>query len=100
VSLAGYAALGVMLMWGAWKDCIYYLTSLLVCAFSGLEDVLYYLLDGKQIPDSLPWLDPNPMIYDTSRLGLVFSVLFWLAMLVVMYFLLYVWKKDRSRSLA
>jgi hypothetical protein len=100
VSLAGYAAIGLILMWGEWKDCIYYLLSLLVCAFSGLEDVLYYLMDGKPIPASLPWLGGNPMIYGTSRLDLVLSVVFWIAILTVIYFLLYRWKKDRSTSLA
>jgi hypothetical protein len=98
-SLAGYATIGLILMWGAWKDCLYYLLSLLICAFSGLEDVLYYLMDGKPIPDSLPWLDPNPMIYDTSRLGLVLSVAFWIAMLGVIYFLMYEWRKNRPTSL-
>lgn len=103
VSLAGYAVLGVILMWGCWKDCFYYLLSLLICAFSGLEDVLYYLMDGKAIPASLPWLDRNPMIYDTSRIGLVLSVVFWIAVLVITYMLLYVRKreqKERTPSMA
>lgn len=102
VSLAGYAAIGVILMWGEWRDCLYYLVSLLVCAFSGLEDVLYYLMDGKSIPASLPWLGGNPMIYGTSRLDLILSVSFWLIMLVIMYVLLYKWRwrRDRSASLA
>jgi len=100
VSLAGYAMIGLILMWGAWKDCVYYVLSLTVCAFSGLEDVLYYLMDGKPIPESLPWLDPNPMIYDTSRIGLVVSVVFWIGMLGVAYFVMYEWKRERSPSVA
>ena len=92
VSLAGYAIIGVVLLWGSWKDCVYYLTSLFVGAFSGLEDVLYYLLDGKAMPASLPWLDGNPMIYHVSRTGVIWSVIFWMLTLVILYFVLYHWR--------
>jgi hypothetical protein len=92
VSLAGYAILGIVLMWGAWKDVIYFLTSLFVGAFSGLEDVLYYILDGKPMPDALPWLDDNPMILHVSREGVLGSVFFWLMALVLLYIVLYQWR--------
>ena len=95
ISLAGYAAMGVLLMWGNLKDCLYFLLSLFVSAFSGLEDLLYYILDGKPIPDALPWLDNNPMIHHSTRVGLVSSVAFWLILLVVLYFMLYEWKNRR-----
>lgn len=96
VSLAGYALLGLLLMWGAWKDVAYYLISLFVTAFSGLEDVLYYVLDGKPMPEHLPWLDWNPMIVEVSRTGVIASVLFWIAALIVLYVMLYEWRRDRS----
>ena len=93
VSLAGYATIGILLMWGEWKDCLFFLTSLFVGAFSGLEDVLYYLLDRKPMPESLPWLDGNPMIYHVSREGVLLSVLFWLTSLVLLYIWLY-WHRN------
>lgn len=92
VSLAGYAILGVVLMWGAWKDCLYYLISLFVGAFSGLEDVLYYLLDGKPMPESLPWLEDNPMIFHVSREGVLGSALLWMMALLLLYVVLYHWR--------
>ena len=92
VSLAGYAIMGVILMWGAWKDCIYFLTSLFIGAFSGLEDMLYYLLDGKPMPDILPWLERNPMIYHVSREGVIGSVAFWMIALILLYIVLYRWQ--------
>jgi len=95
ISLAGYAVMGLLLMWDSWKDCLYFIISLFVTAFSGLEDMLYYLLDGKPIPDALPWLDNNPMIHHSSRFGLISSVIFWLLILVALYFLLYKWKNRR-----
>ena len=98
VSLAGYAILGIVFMWGAWKDCIYYLVSLFVGAFCGLEDVLYYILDGKPMPDSLPWLDANPMIFHVSRAGVLGSVSLWLIALVVLYLLLYQWRSRKQQE--
>jgi hypothetical protein len=101
VSLAGYAILGVVLMWGAWKDCLYYLVSLFVGAFSGLEDILYYILDRKPMPDTLPWLADNPMILHVSRAGVIGSVSLWLAALVILYLLLYQWRaKTQPKSLS
>jgi len=98
VSLAGYAILGIVFMWGAWKDCIYYLASLFVGAFCGLEDVLYYILDGKSMPDTLPWLDANPMIFHVSRAGVLGSVSLWLIALVVLYLLLYQWRSKKQQE--
>ena len=99
VSLAGYAILGVVFLWGAWKDIAYYLISLFVGAFSGLEDVLYYLLDGKSMPESLPWLDRNPMIFHVSREGVIGSVSLWLFALLILYLILYHWRaKTKTES--
>jgi hypothetical protein len=101
VSLAGYAIMGVLLMWGVWKDCLYFLISLFVGAVCGLEDILYYLLDGKPMPDTLPWLEGNPMIYHVSRTGVIWSVLFWLMALVILYVFLYQWQaKAPQKSLS
>jgi hypothetical protein len=96
VSLAGYATIGILLMWGEWKDCLFFLTSLFVGAFSGLEDVLYYLLDRKPMPESLPWLDGNPMIYHVSREGVLLSVLFWITSLILLYIWLYLRRNERQ----
>jgi hypothetical protein len=85
-------------MWGSWKDCAYYLTALFIGAFSGLEDVLYYILDRKPMPDSLPWLEGNPLIYHVSRTGVLFSVFFWLMTLMVIYLWLYWWRGDRRQT--
>ena len=93
VSLAGYATIGIILMWDAWKECIYFLLALFVGAFSGLEDVLYYVLDKRPMPESLPWLKDNPMIYTSSRSGVISSVVFWLGTLVILYIVLFIWQK-------
>jgi hypothetical protein len=97
VTLAGYAVMGTILLWGSWKDCLYFVTSLFVAAFSGLEDVLYYLLDRKPMPDALPWLDGNPMIVHATRNGVIISVVFWLSALVLLYFFLY-WRKTKEAT--
>ncbi|HEX8990860.1 MAG TPA: hypothetical protein VF784_04210 [Anaerolineales bacterium] len=96
VSLAGYATLGVVLLWGQWKDCLYYLVALTIGAFSGLEDVLYYVLDGRPMPQSLPWLGTNPMISSVSRAGVLGSGFFWLVILILLYVGLY-WLEREPR---
>jgi hypothetical protein len=99
VSLAGYAVVGTLLMWGAWRDCLYFILCLVVGAFSGMEDLLYYLLDGKPIPDHLPWLASNPMIYHPTRAGVMSSVGFWVLALALVYILLYLWRAGRRPPL-
>lgn len=89
ISLFGYATVGVLLMWGGWKDCLYFLAALFIGAFSGLEDILYYVLDHKPMPISLPWLSNNPMIFDVSRAGVIGSAVFWIVALAVLYVALY-----------
>lgn len=96
VSLAGYATIGLILLWGRWKDCIYYLVSLAIGAFSGLEDVLYYVLDGRAMPASLPWLSSNPMIGSVTRNGVLTSVFFWLTIMLLLYVALY-WIEGKPR---
>jgi hypothetical protein len=99
ITLAGYAVMGTILLWGSWKDCLYFVTSLFIAAFSGLEDILYYALDRKPMPESLPWLDRNPMIYAGTREGVILSVVFWLTALVALYFLLYWSKNAETRTI-
>ena len=89
VSLAGYATVGLILLWGRWKECLYYLVSLAIGAFSGLEDVLYYVLDGRPMPASLPWLSSNPMIGSVTREGVLTSVFFWIGLLLLLYVALF-----------
>jgi hypothetical protein len=98
VSLFGYAMMGLLLMWGVWKDCLYFLFSLLISAFSGMEDVLYYFLDRKPMPHELPWLDNNPMIFDISRNGVIGSAFFWVGGLLLLYAVLYL-RKSPAPSL-
>ena len=98
VTLAGYALMGLVFMWGSWKECLYFLAALFIGAFSGLEDVLYYVLDGKGMPPYLPWLDRNPLVFDTTRAGVLISVFFWLSALVILYLFLFVWRKQRHLS--
>jgi hypothetical protein len=97
VTLAGYALMGLVFMWGSWKECIYFLAALFIGAFSGLEDILYYVLDGKSMPLYLPWLDSNPLVFDTTRIGVIISVAFWLSTLVILYVFLFTWRKEQPQ---
>jgi hypothetical protein len=59
---------------------------------------LYYLLDGKPMPESLPWLEDNPMIFHVSREGVIGSVSLWLVALVLLYLLFYQWRRKTNQE--
>ena len=99
VSLAGYATIGIILLWDAWKEWLYFLLALFIGAFSGLEDLLYYALDRKPMPEALPWLASNPMIYHATRSGVIVSVIFWLSALAILYFFLYWWRSKEIQPI-
>ena len=80
--------------WGSWKDCLYSVTSLFVAAFSGLEDVPYYARHRKPMLEAFPRLDGKPMIYHSTREGVIFSLTFWLFSLTVLYDFLY-WQRNK-----
>lgn len=81
-TLVGFIAIGMILLldlkwWALWYGAAFY-----TLAFSGLEDVLYYWMDGKQLPATLPWLDGgNPLIlfHPSTSTSLLASTLVWLA---------------------
>jgi hypothetical protein len=52
------------------------------------------------MPEALPWLDGNPMIYISTREGVIFSVVFWLSVLVILYFFLYLWRTREAQPAA
>ena len=97
VSLAGYAMVGVVVMSDKLKDCLFFLVALFIGAYSGLEDILYYVLDRKPVPESLPWLEHNPLIRGTGRADLILSVVFWLAVLIALYAVLYLGRGHARR---
>jgi hypothetical protein len=77
--------LGVVLFYPHVRRMIMFPLSLFILAFSGLEDILYYWLDGRVIPAMLPWLNKNPLIvHPISRTNLLLSASLWLCMVVLL----------------
>jgi hypothetical protein len=82
-SLFGFMALGSLLCYPYKRRMITFPLSLAILAFSGLEDVLYYWLDGKQIPAELPWLNINPLLLKPVTVDrLLLSAGFWLLFVI------------------
>jgi hypothetical protein len=73
-------ALGAVLLWDAKLYALWFVFAFYSLNFSGLEDVLYYWLDGKAIPAACPWLDKNPFIlfHPAGGWTLVASALLWI----------------------
>ena len=67
-------------LWALW-----YQGALYTLAFGGVEDILYYWLDGRPLPAALPWLDRSRLIFvrplsgDVTNLEVLASAAFWVA---------------------
>jgi len=78
-ALFGFMALGMLFLFPDIRRMIMFPISLALLAFSGLEDVLYYWLDHRQIPDMLPWLSTNPLVIQpVTRTNLLLSAALWI----------------------
>jgi len=79
--LVALIAVGVVLLWDTGLWALWWAGAFYSLAFSGLEDVLYYWLDGRAIPRRCPWLDANPLILFKPAGGwtLLLSALVWVA---------------------
>lgn len=62
-----------------WRAGVLHAAMLYTLAHSGLEDLLYYALQQRPVPDRLPWLDQAPLILfsPVDRQNLVLSALIW-----------------------
>jgi hypothetical protein len=59
--------------------------SLAILAFSGLEDILYYWLDGNALPTVLPWLNSNPLLLKPVTVNhILISAAFWIVFVIVL----------------
>jgi hypothetical protein len=82
-SLFGFMTLGILVCYPDRRRMITFPISLSILAFSGLEDVLYYWLDGKKIPAELPWLSSNPLILKPVTVDhLLVSAAFWILFVI------------------
>src|ERR1700716_362576 len=55
--LVGMISVGMVLLYESGTWAIWYALAFYTLAFSGLTYVLYYVLDGREIPNRAPWLD-------------------------------------------
>lgn len=84
-ALYGFMAFGFIFFFPHLRRMVMFPLSLALLAFSGLEDVLYYWLDGRAIPLSLPWLNNNPLILQpVTRAHLLFSAAAWVLVVVLL----------------
>ena len=77
----GMIAISVVLLYEARCWALWFALAFYTLAFSGLEDVLYYALDGRWIPGRCPWLDENRLILfkPVTATSLIMSAIVWVA---------------------
>jgi hypothetical protein len=86
-ALFGFMALGSLFFYPHLRRMITFPMSLAILVFSGLEDILYYWLDGRTIPAELPWLDQNPLILKpVTDQTLILSAGIWLMVVLILEF--------------
>jgi len=84
--LIGMLGVGGVLMVDSGFWALWFGGALYTMAFGGVEDVMYYCLDGQSIPAVLPWLDRSRLIFvrpiagDVTSAELLASAAFWLAL--------------------
>lgn len=85
MSLYGFILLGVLLL-PTWREKLFYGITLLILCFNGTNDVLYYWLDGRALPERLEWLDRHFLILfsPVTRGTLLLNCALWI---VAIFFL-------------
>lgn len=89
VTLVALIGIGMVLLWDARLWALWYGGAFYTLAFGGVCDVLYYWLDGRELPKLMPWLDSGqlllfqPATVTSSSLLLSASIwcAFWTALL-------------------
>jgi hypothetical protein len=87
--LVGLIAVGMVLLYDAGPWAVWYGLALYTLAYSGLEDVLFYMLDSRPIPSALPWLNENRLILfkPVTHAGLLASSALWVSAWVALLLL-------------
>lgn len=87
IVLAGLVVVGSIGLWKEKLKMVFFALATVTLAFSGIEDLLYYWLDGKSVPQQLPWLNQAALIIkfgavtDTQLLvSALIWLIFWLTM--------------------
>lgn len=97
VMLGSELAVGALLLFPNWRAMLFHTGALLLLGLCGLEDILYYWLDGRPIPYWLPWLERNPLILlkPVNSANLIISSAIWLG-ISVMTFAILQWDEARA----
>ena len=86
--LVGMIGMGAVLLLDSGVWALWFGGALYTMAFGGGADVLYYWLDGRSIPDVLPWLDGSRLIFvrpaggNVTSADLLASTAFWIGVWV------------------
>lgn len=80
-TLVAMIAVGMILIglnrWALWYAAAFY-----TLTFSGLEDILYYWLDGRSLPARMPWMDHGALLWfqpeTVTSSSLLMSAAIWI----------------------
>lgn len=69
------------------KSSIWFCLAFFFSAWGGTEDVLYYVLDGREIPQYFHWLEGNTRLFGYDRISVIASAIFWQLFNLLMLFI-------------
>ena len=62
---------------GDLKNALWFICAMWLGAWSGLGDVLYYVLDGKNLPEYYHWLEGANLFFGYDKSSVLITALFW-----------------------
>lgn len=85
VVLWGMIFLGVIFLIDKKVWALWFATAFYTLVYGGVEDILYYWLDGQSLPNQLPWLESyHPLLlHPVTSFSLVFSAALWIGFWVL-----------------
>jgi hypothetical protein len=86
----GLLSIGVAGLLPAGRDAVWFAVSFRLALMMGVEDLLYYWLDGRPLPTILPWLDEHPLIFfsPVTDASLLFNVFLWVMLTISFHYML------------
>jgi hypothetical protein len=90
IAMWGLLSIGVAGLLPAGRDAVWFAVSFRLALMMGVEDLLYYWLDGRPLPTILPWLDEHPLIFfsPVTDASLLFNVFLWVMLTISFHYML------------
>ena len=74
------------------KNAAWFICAMWLSAWTGLEDILYYVLDGKNLPEYYHWLEGSWLFLGYDRQGVLVTDFLWQVVILGSFFWIKKWR--------